>query len=106
MQEPMPGTAANPATSTSRSSGSSRFSTSLGSPAVLQRDAAHQPSPKTDALVDQLLTGVVGNQLKEAPGGCGHVRAEPMLCCLFTWPHELHDGCFSQYLLEDPGEVC
>ena len=48
---------------------------------MLQRDAAHQPSPKTDALVDQLLTGVVGNQLKEAPGECGRIRAGPMLCC-------------------------
>ena len=52
---------------------------------MLQRDAAHQPSPKTDALVDQLLTGVVGNQLKEAPGECGRVTAVPTLCCLLTW---------------------
>lgn len=49
---------------------------------MLQRDTAHQPSPKTDALVDQLLTGVVGNQLKEAPGESGHTRAVTMLCCL------------------------
>ena len=79
----MPGTAAaKPATLPSWSPGSSPSSTPVGSPAVLQRDTAHQPSPKTDALVDQLLTGVVGNQLKEAPGESGHTRAVTMLCCL------------------------
>ena len=61
---------------------------------MLQRDAAHQPSPKTDALVDQLLTGVVGSQLKEAPGECGHGRTVPMLCRLFTWPISSHGGGF------------